>query len=105
MDESKPLPSIPISKDHAVRHRDGLIFALAAFIPLRSKNLAALEIGSSLGPGGRWLVCDNSGRGNEDGNAHRVPSPRTPGNVSCYLSRHCWSATAPASNLFRALGQ
>jgi hypothetical protein len=57
MDESKPLPSIPISKDHAVRYRDGLIFALADFIPLRSKNLAALEIGRRLvREGDGWFV-------------------------------------------------
>jgi integrase/recombinase XerD len=57
MDESKPLPNSPISKDDAVRYRDGLIIALLAFIPLRSKNLAALKLGRHLvREGDGWFV-------------------------------------------------
>ncbi len=48
MDESKPTLGTPISIEDAVRYRDGLMFALTAFNPLRRKNLAALEIGRHL---------------------------------------------------------
>ena len=57
MDESKPTPGTPISKDDAVRYRDGLMIALLAFIPLRRKNLAALEIGRHLvREGDSWFI-------------------------------------------------
>ena len=57
MDESKPTPGTPISKDDAVRYRDGLMIALLAFIPIRRKNLAALEIGRHLvREGDGWFV-------------------------------------------------
>ena len=57
MDESKPAPGTPISKDDAVRYRDGLMIALLAFIPIRRKNLAALEIGRHLvREGDSWFV-------------------------------------------------
>ena len=57
MDESKPAPGTPISKDDAVRYRDGLMIALVAFIPIRPKNLAALEIGRHLvREGVGWFV-------------------------------------------------
>jgi integrase len=57
MDESKPAPSTPISMDDAVRYRDGLMVALLAFIPIRRKNLAALEIGRHLvREGDGWFV-------------------------------------------------
>lgn len=46
MDESHP--SLRISMAHTVRYRDGLMIALLAFIPLRRKNVAAIEIGSHL---------------------------------------------------------
>ena len=52
MDESRPTPGAPIRLTVAVRYRDGLMIALLAFIPLRRKNLAALEIGRHLVPGG-----------------------------------------------------
>jgi hypothetical protein len=45
MDEIKTAPGTPISRHHAVRYRDGLMAGLVAFIPLRPKNLAALELG------------------------------------------------------------
>jgi integrase len=48
MDESKPAPGTPIGRDDAFHFRDGLMFALLAFIPIRRKNLAALEIGRHL---------------------------------------------------------
>jgi hypothetical protein len=48
MDENKPEPGTPVSKDGAVRYRDGLMASLLAFNPIRHKNLAALEIGRHL---------------------------------------------------------
>ena len=48
MDESKPAPGAPISIEDAVQYRDGLMVALLAFIPLRRKNLSALEVGRHL---------------------------------------------------------
>ncbi len=54
MDESKPRADTPISMDDAIRYRDGLMFALVAFNPMRRKNLVALEVG-------RQLVREGSG--------------------------------------------
>jgi integrase/recombinase XerD len=48
MDESRPAPNMPISMASAIKYRDGLMIALLAFIPLRRKNLAAIEIGRHL---------------------------------------------------------
>ena len=48
MDESRPEPEVPIRLAHAVQYRDGLMFTLLAFIPLRRKNLTALEIDQHL---------------------------------------------------------
>ena len=57
MDESKPISGTSISKADAVRYRDGLMIALLAFIPIRRKNLAALEIGRHLvREGDGWFV-------------------------------------------------
>jgi integrase len=57
MDESKPEPSTPIGMHDAVHYRDGLMAALLAFIPIRRKNLAALEIGRHVvQEGDRWFV-------------------------------------------------
>src|SRR4029077_966313 len=57
MDESKPVSGTPISKGAAAIYRDGLIIALLAFIPLRRKNLAALEIGRHIvREGDGWFV-------------------------------------------------
>jgi integrase len=40
-----------------LRYRDGLIFAFLAFVPIRRKNLTALEIGRHLvREGDRWFV-------------------------------------------------
>jgi integrase/recombinase XerD len=56
MDESKPTAG-PISIDDAIRYRDGLLFALVAFVPIRPRNLTALEIGRHLvWEGDRWFV-------------------------------------------------
>jgi integrase len=57
MDESKPTVGTPITADNVVRYRDGLMVALLAFVPIRRKNLAALEIGRHLVEvGDRWFV-------------------------------------------------
>ncbi len=57
MDESLPLASTSIRMADAIRYRDGLMIALLAFIPLRRKNLAALEIGRHLiREGDGWFV-------------------------------------------------
>jgi len=57
MDETKPTAGTPISLEDAVRYRDGLMVAFLAFVPIRRKNLAALEIGRHLvREGDRWFV-------------------------------------------------
>jgi integrase len=57
MGESKPLPDKAFCIRDAVRYRDGLMFSLVAFIPIRPKNLAALEIGRQVVlEGDRWFV-------------------------------------------------
>src|SRR5207253_4303613 len=57
MDESLPTASTSIRMADAIRYRDGLMFALLAFILLRRKNLAALEIGRHLiRQGDGWFV-------------------------------------------------
>src|SRR5215470_7090066 len=57
MNESNPTPNVPISKKDAAQYRDGLIFVLAASVPLRRKNLAPLEIGRHLvREGDNWFI-------------------------------------------------
>src|SRR5215203_4181479 len=57
MDNNKPDLGTPLAKEQAMRYRDGLMVALLAFIPIRRKNLAALEIGRHLvNEGGLWSV-------------------------------------------------
>jgi integrase len=57
MEKSVPAADAPNGKRDAVRYRDGLMIALLAFIPLRRKNLAALEIGRHLvKEGDGWFV-------------------------------------------------
>jgi integrase/recombinase XerD len=57
MDESEPTPGVRIRKADAVKYRDGLIIALLAFVPLRRKNLSAMEIGKHLvQEGDDWFV-------------------------------------------------
>jgi integrase len=48
MAESNIDPGKPLSMADAIRYRDGLMIALLAFIPLRHKNFAAIEIGQNL---------------------------------------------------------
>ena len=56
MQESKPRPDTPIRMTDAVQYRDGLLIALAAFIPIRRRNIL-LEIGRHLvRDGDGWLV-------------------------------------------------
>jgi len=57
MDESTPTSNRRMRLTDAVQFRDGLIIALLAFVPLRRKNLAALEIDRHLiGEGDEWSV-------------------------------------------------
>jgi integrase/recombinase XerD len=57
MDETVLTPGDQIRIADAVRYRDGLIIALLAFMPLRRKNLAALQIGRHLiQEGENWFV-------------------------------------------------
>jgi integrase/recombinase XerD len=45
------------TKAHALQYRDGLVIALLALIPLRSRTLAALRIGQHLvKPGDQWAL-------------------------------------------------
>ena len=97
MDESQPGPNTPIRMADAVRYRDGLMIALLAFIPLRRKNLAAIEIGRHLiQDGDGWFIiipCTET----KTEHADRVCSSRIAPSVSCHLSR-CRSPTiAPAA--------
>jgi len=57
MDESKPPPGAPVSRKDALLYRDGLIIAFLAFVPIRRKNLTALELGRHLlREGDRWFI-------------------------------------------------
>jgi integrase/recombinase XerD len=57
MDESKPKPNAPISKKDAAQYHDGLMIALLAFVPIRRKNVATLEIGRHLvREGDSWFI-------------------------------------------------
>jgi integrase len=57
MDENMSQPEEPIRLANAVRYRDGLMLAVSAFVPLRRKNLAALEVGRHLvREGDDWFV-------------------------------------------------
>jgi integrase len=44
MDDHDPKSEDPFTLAHAIRYRDGLLISLLAFLPLRRKNLASLEI-------------------------------------------------------------
>jgi integrase/recombinase XerD len=48
MDESRPALDSQLDIHNAVQYRDGLMIALVAFVPIRPRNLAALEIGRHL---------------------------------------------------------
>jgi integrase len=57
MDENKPQPEASLDVQHAVTYRDGLMIAVLAYVPIRAKNLASLEIGRHLiVERGRWFV-------------------------------------------------
>jgi integrase len=57
MAESKTQPGRTVSMADAIRYRDGFMIALLAFIPLRHKNLAAIEIGRNLlQDHDRWFI-------------------------------------------------
>jgi hypothetical protein len=57
MDENMARAVEPIRSANATRYRDGLMLALCAFVPLRRRNLAAIEIGRHLiREGERWFV-------------------------------------------------
>jgi integrase/recombinase XerD len=57
MDENQPSPNTPIKMAPAIRYRDGLMIALLAFIPLRRKNIAVIEIGRHLiQEGDSWFI-------------------------------------------------
>jgi integrase len=57
MDEIAPEQSAPLRLAEAIAYRDGLMIALLAFVPLRRKNLAAIDIGRQLvQEGNGWFV-------------------------------------------------
>jgi integrase len=57
MEESIITANKPITMADAVRYRDGLIIALSAYVLLRHKNLAAIEIGRDLiKEDGNWSI-------------------------------------------------
>ena len=105
MDESKPSPGTPIRMADAVRYRDGLMIALLAFIPLRRKNLAALEIGRHLvQEGDGWFVIIPREE-TKTGTPIEFAVPELLASVSCHLSRYRSSTDAPASAMQRAMGK
>ena len=87
MDEVEPTAGAVLSLNDAIGYRDGLMFALTGFFPMRRKNVAALECRSPPLPGGRLLASDQIRRRNEDGNADRRPDSGTAGTVSYHLSQ------------------
>lgn len=57
MRESKVEKGSAINLEAAVQYRDGLMIAVAAYIPLRHKNFASIEIGRDLlEEDGRWII-------------------------------------------------
>jgi integrase/recombinase XerD len=57
MTESEIAPGTRVRMADAIRYRDGLMIALLGFIPLRPKNLAAIEIGRDLvKEGENWFI-------------------------------------------------
>ena len=57
MDGCKQASDTSITLRNAIRYRDGFMFALLAFIPIRRKNFAALEIGRHLiREGDDWFI-------------------------------------------------
>jgi integrase len=75
MEESRPPMGTPINRTDALRYRDGLIFAFLAFVPIRPKNLTALEIGRHLvREGDLWFVII-PGKEAKTGTAIEFPIP------------------------------
>ena len=71
----------------AIRYRDGLMIALLAFIPLRRKNLAALEIGRHLiREGDGWFVIVPRTEIKKSTSSIEVAIPEFLTSVSCHLS-------------------
>ncbi len=57
MESCKLEPNAPITLDAAIRYRDGFMLAFLAFVPLRPKNLRAMDIGRQLiRERERWFV-------------------------------------------------
>lgn len=57
MEESNIIPTEPIKMANAIQYRDGLMIALLAYVPLRHKNFAAIEIGRDLiSEDGSWVI-------------------------------------------------
>jgi integrase/recombinase XerD len=57
MEDCKLKPNLPIILDAAIRYREGFMLAFLAFVPLRPKNLRALDIGRQLiRERERWFV-------------------------------------------------
>jgi integrase/recombinase XerD len=57
MDETRSTSDVGMRMADAICFRDGLIIALVAFIPLRRRNLSAIEIGRHLiREGDDWLI-------------------------------------------------
>jgi integrase len=57
MAECKVTHGQPVALDAAVQYRDGLMIACLAYIPLRHKNFAAIEIDRDLiEEGGKWCL-------------------------------------------------
>jgi integrase/recombinase XerD len=58
MDDQDPQTEDGLTLAQAIRYRDGLLISLLAFLPLRRKNLTALEIDRHLlGEGNNRFVC------------------------------------------------
>jgi integrase len=57
MDEVRASPNAPFDIHNAVQYRDGFMLAFLAFVPIRPRNLVALEIGRQVVlEGERWFV-------------------------------------------------
>ena len=62
MDETKPTSDVVMRMADAICFRDGLIIALVAFVPLRRKNVSAIEIERHLiYEGDDWLIIFDAG--------------------------------------------
>jgi integrase/recombinase XerD len=97
MDESQPSLSTQISLADAVRYRDGLMIALLAFVPLRRKNIAAIEIGRHLvREGDGWFIIIPREE-TKTGTSIEFAVPELLVSVPRNLSQYRSSADAPGS--------